>query len=122
MDFRSTPCVFLGYSPLHHGYRCLDPTTDRVYIARHVRFNEENFPFTPSPTPLPIENEPPYFSSFPQPPPIPDTQNATSDPPTTTTSFQLAAAPVTPAAASFQPSNSPQTQPILAAPTPTFHP
>ncbi|KAD2392993.1 hypothetical protein E3N88_39970 [Mikania micrantha] len=65
MDFRSTPCVFLGYSPLHHGYRCLDLDTDRVYIARHVRFNEHLFPFLPTNslnfTPL----TDPYFSSFP---------------------------------------------------------
>ncbi|GKC46050.1 tryptophan aminotransferase-related protein 3-like protein [Tanacetum coccineum] len=37
MDFRSTPCVFLGYSPSHHGYRCLDISTERLYIARHWR-------------------------------------------------------------------------------------
>ncbi|GJV35757.1 retrovirus-related pol polyprotein from transposon TNT 1-94 [Tanacetum coccineum] len=35
MDFCSTPCVFLGYSPSHHGYRCLDISTERLYIARH---------------------------------------------------------------------------------------
>ncbi|GKC75299.1 gag/pol polyprotein [Tanacetum coccineum] len=35
MDSRSTPCVFLGYSPSHHGYRCLDISTERLYIARH---------------------------------------------------------------------------------------
>ena len=51
MDFRSTPCVFLGYSPSHHGYRCLDISTERLYIARLVRFNEEKFPFnTPKTT------------------------------------------------------------------------
>ncbi|GJU04722.1 retrovirus-related pol polyprotein from transposon TNT 1-94 [Tanacetum coccineum] len=38
MDFRSTPCVFLGYSPSHHGYRCLDISTERLYIARHSIF------------------------------------------------------------------------------------
>ncbi|GJV35108.1 putative RNA-directed DNA polymerase [Tanacetum coccineum] len=36
MDFRSTPCVFLGYSSSHHGFRCLDISTERLYIARHV--------------------------------------------------------------------------------------
>lgn len=30
IDFCSTPCVFLGYSRIHHGYRCLDPTTKRI--------------------------------------------------------------------------------------------
>ncbi|GKA56514.1 putative RNA-directed DNA polymerase [Tanacetum coccineum] len=40
MDFRSTPRFFLGYSTSHHGYRCLDISTERLYIARHVRFNE----------------------------------------------------------------------------------
>ncbi|KAG8386504.1 hypothetical protein BUALT_Bualt03G0155400 [Buddleja alternifolia] len=45
MDFRSKPCVFLGYSPSHHGYRCLDIPSNRLYIARHVRFDESSFPF-----------------------------------------------------------------------------
>ncbi|GKF06663.1 retrovirus-related pol polyprotein from transposon TNT 1-94 [Tanacetum coccineum] len=35
MDFRSTPCVFLGYITSHHGYRCLDISTEHLYIARH---------------------------------------------------------------------------------------
>ena len=44
-SFRSKSCVFLGYSKSHLGYRCLDITTGRLYIARHVRFNETVFPF-----------------------------------------------------------------------------
>jgi len=36
---------FLGYSPLHKGYRCLDTNTHRVYISRHVVFNENDFPY-----------------------------------------------------------------------------
>ncbi|GJU84677.1 nucleotide-binding alpha-beta plait domain-containing protein [Tanacetum coccineum] len=64
MDFRSTPCVFLGYSPSHHGYRCLDISTERLYIALHVRFNEAQFPFdiskTTSPPPSKTSS---YYSS-----------------------------------------------------------
>jgi len=44
LDFRSTPCVFLGYSTLHVGYRCLDLSSKRIYLARHVRFHENVFP------------------------------------------------------------------------------
>ncbi|KAH0740811.1 hypothetical protein KY290_033854 [Solanum tuberosum] len=40
------PCVFLGYSPKHLGYRCLDRVSGRFYIARHVCFDETIFPFT----------------------------------------------------------------------------
>ncbi|GJT59750.1 putative RNA-directed DNA polymerase [Tanacetum coccineum] len=64
MDFRSTPCVFLGYSPSHHGYRCLDIFTERLYIARHVRFNEAQFPFDISKTTSPPPSKTsPYYSS-----------------------------------------------------------
>ncbi|GJS77982.1 retrotransposon protein, putative, ty1-copia subclass [Tanacetum coccineum] len=64
MDFRSTPCVFLGYSPSHHGYRCLDISTERLYIARHVCFNEAQFPFDiPKTTSPPPSKTSPYYSS-----------------------------------------------------------
>ncbi|GJR37134.1 zinc finger, CCHC-type containing protein [Tanacetum coccineum] len=64
MDFRSTPCVFLGYSPSHHGYRCLDIFTERLYIARHVRFNEAQFPFDiPKTTSPPPSKTSPCYSS-----------------------------------------------------------
>ncbi|KAE8735021.1 hypothetical protein F3Y22_tig00000483pilonHSYRG00001 [Hibiscus syriacus] len=42
-DFRSKQYVFLGYSPQHHGYQCLDES-GRVYVSRHVVFNEDVFP------------------------------------------------------------------------------
>lgn len=45
---RSLECVFLGYSLQHKGYRCLDPISGRVYISRHVVFNEKLFPFIDS--------------------------------------------------------------------------
>jgi hypothetical protein len=45
---RSTRCVFLGYSSDHKGYRCLDLTSHRVLISRHVVFDKLNFPFSSS--------------------------------------------------------------------------
>ncbi|GKA77945.1 putative RNA-directed DNA polymerase [Tanacetum coccineum] len=64
MDFRSTPYVFLGYNPSHHGYRCLDISTERLYIARHVRFNLAQFPFDiPKTTSTPPSKTSPYYSS-----------------------------------------------------------
>jgi histone deacetylase 1/2 len=45
LSFRSTRCVFLGYSALHKGFKCLEPNTGRVYISRDVVFDETIFPF-----------------------------------------------------------------------------
>ena len=42
---RSIPCIFMGYSFSHKGFRCLDPTTSRIYITRHAQFDEHHFPF-----------------------------------------------------------------------------
>lgn len=44
LQFRSTPCVFLGYADKYRGYRCVD-SNGMVYISRNVRFNELEFPF-----------------------------------------------------------------------------
>jgi transposase InsO family protein len=41
---KTTPCVFLGYPTNSKGYLCLDPVTLRLYISRHVMFNESVFP------------------------------------------------------------------------------
>jgi hypothetical protein len=45
LAYRSTRCVFLGYSPRHKGVKCLDIKTGRVYISRDVVFDENRFPF-----------------------------------------------------------------------------
>ena len=51
----SIRCVFLGYSPLHKGYKCLHHISSRIYISRDVIFEEIAFPFQNGP---PIHNEP----------------------------------------------------------------
>jgi hypothetical protein len=46
---RSTSCVFLGYSPLHKGYKCFHISSGRMYISRDVVFLESQCPFQNSP-------------------------------------------------------------------------
>jgi hypothetical protein len=48
IEFRSQPCVFLGYSSFHKGFKCLDMKTVRIYISRDVIFDDNVFPFTDS--------------------------------------------------------------------------
>jgi hypothetical protein len=45
LAFRSTCCAFLGYSPMHKGYKCLDISIGHIYISRDVVFDEDVFPF-----------------------------------------------------------------------------
>lgn len=42
----STSCVFLGYSANHRGYRCLEFSSNKIIISRHVMFDESNFSFS----------------------------------------------------------------------------
>ena len=44
-DFHTSKCVFLGYSPLHKGYKCLHPS-GKIYIASHVLFYETSFSYS----------------------------------------------------------------------------
>lgn len=44
LALRSSPCTFLGYSSHHNGYKCLDEH-GRIFISRHVIFNDDIFPF-----------------------------------------------------------------------------
>ncbi|KAL5753703.1 hypothetical protein ACOSP7_021923 [Xanthoceras sorbifolium] len=43
-NFHTFKCVFIGYSIHHKGYKCLQPS-GRIYLSRHVIFNEFDFPF-----------------------------------------------------------------------------
>ncbi|RVW71301.1 Retrovirus-related Pol polyprotein from transposon RE2 [Vitis vinifera] len=53
LESRSSPYVFVGYSPTQSAYLCLDISTARLYTSRHVRFVESIFPFVTSHTSLP---------------------------------------------------------------------
>jgi hypothetical protein len=44
LDPHSYYCIFLGYSPNHKGYQCINLLTHQVIISRHVVFDENVFP------------------------------------------------------------------------------
>ncbi|KAL4025846.1 hypothetical protein IC575_014252 [Cucumis melo] len=44
LSLRSTPCTFLGYSTSHKWYKCL-ALDGRLFIYRHVLFDENSFPY-----------------------------------------------------------------------------
>lgn len=52
LDGKSKCCVFLGYILQYKGYRCLDHVTHRVYISRHVKFDEFTYLFHTSIAPI----------------------------------------------------------------------
>jgi hypothetical protein len=45
LQFQSTRCVFVGYSSMHKGFKCLDISFGHVYIYRDVVFDETCYPF-----------------------------------------------------------------------------
>jgi hypothetical protein len=45
LEFHSKKCVFLGYTALHKGSKCLHVPSNRVYISHYVIFVENLFPF-----------------------------------------------------------------------------
>lgn len=53
---RSSPYVFIDYPSNHHGYWCLDLSSCKIIISRHVTFDENTFNFK-SVTPI----EPPSY-------------------------------------------------------------
>ena len=48
LQYRSLPCVFLGYDVHFKGYKCL-AASGRIYMVRNVIFNEKVFPFKSDP-------------------------------------------------------------------------
>jgi hypothetical protein len=46
MDFRSKNCIFIRYSTGHQDYKCLNVSTGKNFISRHVVFDESIYPYT----------------------------------------------------------------------------
>ncbi|CAH9141381.1 unnamed protein product [Cuscuta epithymum] len=87
---RTTPSVFLGFPSNHKGYKCLDLSTNRILISRHVTFDESTFPFQtqtntdpPSSYDFLIDQPSPYLLSqiFPTVPNLPGHSPPTNNPP-----------------------------------------
>ena len=45
LEPRSRPCIFLGYSLTQSAYKCFDPSTNHIFLSRHVVFDETVFPY-----------------------------------------------------------------------------
>jgi hypothetical protein len=45
LELRAQPCVFIGYGINQKGYRCLNISSNKIYVSRNVKFNEVYFPF-----------------------------------------------------------------------------
>ncbi|GKA80034.1 ribonuclease H-like domain-containing protein [Tanacetum coccineum] len=109
LEPRSTPCIFLGYPANHRGYRCLDLASNKIIISRHVRFDEDVFPFGN----VTSSNKPTYDFLL---PPIQTTTNV----PTTEPFVQhidepnnpITPHPTTPPTSPPQPDSPPQHDPI----------
>ena len=76
----SLPCIFLGYSSSHKGFRCFDTTTSCTYITWHAWFDEIFFPFSNTSSPVSISAI--SFSNFYEPCSL-EPPSSTSSPTTT---------------------------------------
>lgn len=45
LEPRSIACIFVGYPPTQSAYYCLDPTTNKNFTSRHVKFIDDKFPY-----------------------------------------------------------------------------
>jgi hypothetical protein len=89
---RSTLCVFFGYSLDHKGYRCLDLTSNRVIMSRHVTFDESHFPFSHHRSSSP-PGELDFLTNI-EPPPAPIHSTGTPTTSGRASSLPMAAAPL----------------------------
>ncbi|TQD95848.1 hypothetical protein C1H46_018590 [Malus baccata] len=75
LDPRTTKCVFLGYASKYKGFLCYDASKNKMYVSRHVLFDETEFPYHS----LVSTSHPSSFSPLPShisiPHPVPDQNN-----------------------------------------------
>ncbi|CAL9244028.1 unnamed protein product, partial [Arabidopsis halleri] len=109
---RSTPCVFLGYPLDHRGYRCLDLSTKRVILSRHVVFHENIFPFAERSSPASFDHVLPLTVPDPIPKPkVTDPAQPITPSPPSSPSPPTSPSPSPPTSPSQSPSPSPPPPP-----------
>ncbi|PKU60575.1 Retrovirus-related Pol polyprotein from transposon TNT 1-94 [Dendrobium catenatum] len=63
---KSCPFVFMGYSDVHKGYKCINKDSQSIVISHNVTFLEDSFPFkTNHSSPQLKINEPPFTMLLP---------------------------------------------------------
>jgi hypothetical protein len=115
----SLQCVFLRYSLLHHGYKCLHIPTGRLYISRDVIFLESLFPFFQNKSALPTQPITPSGQSVSilKPCPLLCSQARSSPTPSTTTTPASRASHSLHTEPTIEPSPYTHTEPIPATNT-----
>ena len=135
---RSLPCVFLGPSSQHHAYQFYHIPTRKIYLSRHVIFQESTFPFTithsePTPqnssptTPLQVSRHPLILHQLYQNLPLPTTppitpQNSIASLPTPPISTNQSQTPTPPTPLSDQNSSNNHTDSSLQLDSPASSP
>lgn len=66
LQTKAISCLFVGYSQTQNAYKCLDLSTNRLYLSRHVTFDETQTPFQI----LSTVRTPPPSSSWTAAPPV----------------------------------------------------
>ncbi|RVX08300.1 Retrovirus-related Pol polyprotein from transposon RE1 [Vitis vinifera] len=79
LQAKSKPCVFLGYSLTQHAFKCLDLHTGKLYLSRHVTFDEHLFPFKNAPPHVQVLVPATFPTIFSSPSPVPLVRLIASD-------------------------------------------
>jgi len=121
LEYRSKPCIFLGYH--HVGYKCLDLFTNKVYLSRHVVFDEDSFPakdqaVSPFPSKVCAQNDAPFILPV-QFPILNLPQTSSNFSPVSPSPVALSSPPISPPIATSSPSRfQPPTDPTPHIPQP----
>jgi len=126
VTYRSQPCIFLGYNTKHRAYRCFDRSSGRIYIARHIKFDESIFSFATQsllgPPPSYKSNSVPWLSApcipqYPIEPPIHYVVSPSTQPDASPTPIPPHVLNSTPCVTSSSLNPSPNSNRILSAPS-----